>query len=109
MRPSIEEVSYVNYFPFKTSENRPPLKASAFRLHAWTTYVARLLELLESSVIVPMGPWFSRSVEAELKRLAGSPELVPVWGIRRITTPTRGLGNSRRPGSRYPHTLPGGG
>jgi hypothetical protein len=60
--PSIEEVSYMNYFPFKTSENRPPLKASAFRPHLWTTYVARLLELLEPSVIAPMGAWISRSV-----------------------------------------------
>jgi hypothetical protein len=79
VRPSIGEVSYVNYFPFKTSENRPPFKASAFRLHVWTTYVARLLELLEPRIIVPMGAWFSRSVEADFRRLAGSPELIPVW------------------------------
>jgi len=79
VRPSIEEVSYINYFPFKTSENRPPLKASAFRLHAWATYVGRLLELLEPNVIVPMGAWFSRSVEADVRRLARSPELIPVW------------------------------
>ncbi len=79
VRPSIEEVGYVNYFPFKTSANQNPLKDSLFRRHVWETYIRRLLELLEPTVIVPMGAWFSRSVEAELRSLAGSPEVIPVW------------------------------
>ncbi len=79
VRPSIREVGYVNYFPFKTSANRPPLKASSFRIHVWTTYVGRMLELLQPTVIVQMGAWCSRSVEAELRSLAGSPEVIPVW------------------------------
>lgn len=103
VRPSIGDVSYVNYFPFKTSENCPPLKASAFRLHLWTTYVARLLELLEPSVIVPMGAWFSRSVEAELKRLAGSPEVIAVWhpSDYNANTRPRGLQVTWEPLSTY--------
>ncbi len=34
VRPSIRDVGYVNYFPFKSSANRPPLKASSFRMHS---------------------------------------------------------------------------
>jgi hypothetical protein len=39
----------------------------------------KLLELLEPRVIAPMGACFSRSVEVYVRRLAGSPELIPVW------------------------------
>ena len=49
------------------------------RAHVWETYVRRQLGLLEPKVIVPMGAWFSRSVEADVRRLAGSSELIPVW------------------------------
>jgi hypothetical protein len=89
VRPSIRDIGYVNYFPFKTSENRPPLKASSFRVHSWTTYVGRLLELLEPSVIVPMGAWCTRSVEAELRGLAGSPEVIAVWHPSNYNANTR--------------------
>lgn len=107
VRPSIQEVGYVNYFPFKTSANRPPLRASTFRVHAWRTYVGRLLELLEPTVIVPMGAWCSRSVEAELRSLAGSPEVIPVWHPSDYNVNTRPweLRSSWEPVSRYLHGL----
>ncbi len=88
VRPSIYNVSYVNYFPFKTSANGPPLQASSFRVHAGGPPVGRLLELLEPTVIVPMGTWCSRSVEAELRSLAGSPEVIPVWHPSRSLSTT---------------------
>ena len=107
VRPSIEDVGYVNYFPFKTSANRPPLKASSFRVHAWRTYVGRLLELLEPNVVVPMGAWFSRSVEAELRGSAGSPEVIPVWHPPDYNVNTRPweLQATWEPVSEYLHSL----
>jgi hypothetical protein len=81
VRPSIDDIAYVNAFPFKTVGDQPPWKnpwkTSLFRRHVWTTYVARLLERLAPTVIVPMGAW-GRSVEAELRGLAGSPHVIRV-------------------------------
>jgi Uracil DNA glycosylase superfamily len=79
VRPSIEDVGYINYFPFKTSGNAAPLKSSAFRRGVWVTYVSRMVELLTPSVIVPLGAWCGPTVEAELRGSAGSPEVIPVW------------------------------
>jgi len=78
VRPSIDDVAYVNWFPFKTSANSLPLN-SPFRRHVWRTYVGRLLDLLTPVVIVLMEAWASRGVEAELEGAGGSPELIPVW------------------------------
>lgn len=78
VRPSIEDVGYVNYFPFKTSGDSGPLRSSSFRQHVWRTYVGRLLELLEPTVIAPMGGWCDPSVEAELRGSAGSPAVIRV-------------------------------
>jgi hypothetical protein len=78
VRPSIEDVGYVNHFPFKTSANRSPFKMSSLRGHVWTGYVARLLELLAPTVIVLMGAW-GRSVDAQLRGSAGSPKVMTVW------------------------------
>jgi hypothetical protein len=79
LRLPIEDISYVNYFPFKTSANRSPFKASSFRGYVWATYIRSLLELLEPTVIIPMGSWYAGSTTTEFRRLAGSPKLIPVW------------------------------
>ena len=107
VRPSIEEVGYVNYFPFKTSGNQNPLKASPFRRHAWDTYVRRLLELLEPSVIVPMGAWCTGTVLAELRGLAGLPKVIPVWHPSDYNANTRPqkLRATWEPVSEYLHDL----
>jgi hypothetical protein len=99
VRPSIEEVCYLNYFPFKTSANMAPLKASAFARRVWTTYVKRMLELLAPTVIVSLGAWCSPTVEAELQRSAGSSDVIPVWHPW-TTTSTLVLANSEQAGCR---------
>jgi hypothetical protein len=103
VRPSIEEVGYVNYFPFKTSANRPPFKESFFRRHVWTTYIGRLLDLLAPTVIVPMGAWSRGSVDSELRGSAGSPKVIPVWhpSDYNVNTRPQELGASWRPLSAY--------
>jgi hypothetical protein len=78
VRPSIEDVGYVNYFPFKISANNAPLD-SPFQRDAWATYVRKLLELLVPVVLVPMGASARRVVEAELGGSAASFEVIPVW------------------------------
>jgi hypothetical protein len=78
-RPSIEEVSYINYFPFKTSANAAPLKTSTLRRHVWMTYVKRFIELLAPNVIIPLGAWCGGTVKAELRASTGSPDVISVW------------------------------
>jgi hypothetical protein len=78
VRPSIEDVGYVNYFPFKISADDSPLD-SPFQRRVWATYVGRLLELLAPVVIVPMGARAGRVVEAELRGSVGSPKVIRVW------------------------------
>jgi len=114
VRPSVEEVGYVNYFPLKTSANSHPLNSS-FRQRVWTMYVARLLELLAPAVIVPMGvSWCSGRVEDELRGSAGSPAVFPVWhpSDRNVNARPRELQDSWRSLSAYLHGLvkdqPGG-
>jgi hypothetical protein len=102
VRPSIEDVGYINYFPFKTSANAGPLGNSPFQRQVSTRYVGRLLELLAPTVIGAMGAWCSSSVERELRRSARSEvirvqhpsarrpqELQASWGS--LSTYLRGL------------------
>ncbi len=78
VRPSIYDVCYVNYFPFKTSKNCSPLKSSCFRRHIWRTYVKRMLELLEPTVIIALGVSWAKG-NVDLRNLTGSPKAIPVW------------------------------
>jgi hypothetical protein len=78
VRPSIEAVAYLNFFPYKTSRNEKP-PSSFFQQRVWKTYVRPLVDLLASALIIPMGvSWFKGSVEAELRATAGSAEIIPV-------------------------------
>jgi hypothetical protein len=77
VRLSIEEVVYLNYFPFKTVGNATP-RATLFWRHVWTTYVMSVLKLLTPKVIVAMGSWCSSPREQELRALPESPEVVRV-------------------------------
>jgi hypothetical protein len=78
VRPSIEAVAYLNFFPYKTSGNEKP-PSSFFQQRVWKTYVRPLVDLLAPALIIPMGvSWFKGSVEAELRATAGSAEVIPV-------------------------------
>lgn len=91
VRPSIHDISYVNYLPFKTSGNRSPLKTSPFRRHIWAAYVGYMVGVLEPTVVVPLGSWCTGSVEAELRALPGSPEVMRVWHPSTYNVNTRPL------------------
>lgn len=91
VRPSIEAVAYLNFFPYKTSGNEKP-PSSFFQQRVWKTYIRPLVELLAPALIIPMGvSWFKGTVEAELRATAGSAEVIPV-----LHPADRNI-NSRRP------------
>jgi hypothetical protein len=75
VRPSIQDIAHLNFFPFKSVEDADPLD-SPFREHVWRTYVQRMLELLRPTVIVRYSS--SDSVASALRRLPGSPKVFRV-------------------------------
>jgi hypothetical protein len=91
VRPSIEALAYLNYFPYKTSRNEKP-PSSFFQERVWKTYVRPLVDLLAPALIIPMGvSWFKGSVEEELRATAGSAEVI------RVLHPAERNINTRRP------------
>jgi hypothetical protein len=78
VRPSIKDVAYVNYFPFKVTTNDPPLNSHLQRC-VWKTYLVRFLGLLAPSLIVAMGVGWYRSAEVQLRTVAGSASVIAVW------------------------------
>jgi hypothetical protein len=57
VRPSIEDVAYVNYFPFKTAANDPPLKDSFL----WNESRVRVRLLEQAGVLVAFSVLSARS------------------------------------------------
>jgi hypothetical protein len=98
VRLPIEDVAYLNYFPFKTRRNTPPRATPCWR-HVWSTYVTKALALVAPNVIIAMGSWCSSARERELRALAGAPDVV------RVQHPSarnrRNLQDSWRPLSTY--------